>query len=133
MKLFQTSKDGGPESKVWAHTVIEIKGLFSIILLRFEDGSRDCYHTHAFNCVNWLISGLLLEQRIDADTTPTTWFNIRHYTPSWFPFIIRRTDFHMVTSLDRSWVLSFRGPWHKTWREYSDGEVRTLTHGRKVL
>ena len=50
--MFKASKDGGPDSTVWMYG-IEVKWLFSILLLRFEDGSRDAYHSHAFDCVSW--------------------------------------------------------------------------------
>ena len=123
----KTTKDGGPQSLVWAHTFIEIKPLFSIILLRFEDGSREAYHEHAFNCVNWLLTGELYEEFI-AGTRPT-----RIYNPSWKPFMIFRKDSHKVTSRGRSYVLSFRGPWVDTWREFVNGRLRTLTHGRVEL
>jgi hypothetical protein len=59
MKLLETTKDGGAESTVWAHWLIEIKSLFSVALLRFEDGTRDAFHSHAFGCVSWVICGRL--------------------------------------------------------------------------
>lgn len=40
MKFLETTKGGGAESTVWAHWLIEIKSLFSIALLRFEDLAR---------------------------------------------------------------------------------------------
>ena len=49
MKLFKYMKDGGPESTVWGYFLIEIKSLFTIVLLHFKNGSREAYHNHAFN------------------------------------------------------------------------------------
>lgn len=41
---------------------------------------------------------------------------------------------NQVDSTGRSWVLSLRGPWARTWREITPGEgQRTLTHGRKAI
>ena len=40
MRLFQLMKDGGPKSHVWAYTLIESKRFGSIMLLRFEKGTR---------------------------------------------------------------------------------------------
>lgn len=48
--------DGGPESNVTAY-MVEFKSLFSIGFLRFAEGSRDAYHGHAFDCVNWVLPG----------------------------------------------------------------------------
>jgi len=128
MKLFQRGKDGGPESHVYGYWLIELKGLFSIVLLRFEDGTRSAYHNHAFNSISWLLSSEgLLERTRDG--------NNQLYYPSLRPIITRRSTFHQVKSFGRSWVLSFRGPWSKTWKEYLPAENReiTLTDGRKEV
>lgn len=128
MKFLTTCKDGGPESRVWAHVLVEIKSAGSIILLRFEDGSREAYHSHAFNCFSWVLSGCLLEQ-----FRPQSSRARRYHLPGWLPFITRRTDFHKVSSIGRTWVLTFRGPWSDTWQEEVDGRTITLTHGRKEI
>jgi hypothetical protein len=125
MKLFSKSKDGGPESNVTAFWLIEWKSVFSVALLRFSNGTRSAYHSHAFNCFSWLLTGLLDE-------------DIRHggrtrYRPSLKPIWTGRDTYHKVRSQGTSWVLTFRGPWAKTWKEdRHDGEV-TLTHGRKIV
>lgn len=137
MKFWKKMKDGGAESTVTGYWLIEAKSLFSIVLIKFEGKSRDAFHEHAFNCVNWLIKGKLFEQRLSpnrekygTDVRFTKW-----RFPSWKPFVIRREDFHKVDSDETSWVLSFRGPWVDTWKEYLVGEkrFRTLTHGRKEV
>lgn len=132
MKLLETSKDGGPESTVWAHWLIELKGLFSIVLLQFEHGSRDAYHSHAFNCISWVLWGKLVEEVLDDDVSSGSRFNV--YGPSLIPVLTFRDTTHKVVSYGRTWVISFRGPWAKTWKEIlPDGEEKTLTNGRKVV
>lgn len=133
MKFFKKMKDGGAESTVTGYWLVEIKSLFSIVLIKFEGKSREAYHSHAFNCLNWLLSGELYEEfaRLSDFGFPP-----RRYKPSWKPFVIKRTDFHKVDSVTPvSWVLSFRGPWAKTWDEYlpTERRFRTLTHGRKEV
>jgi len=128
MRLCHYGKDGGPYSTVWGFFLIEIKSLFTVVLLRFEDGSREAYHSHAFNCFSWLLSGKL-EENFRGKTRR------KYYLPSWLPFTTKRDTFHRVVSTKTSWVLSFRGPWAKTWEEYLPEENRyvTLGSGRKEL
>lgn len=124
MKLFKKMKDGGAESTVTGYWLCEFKSLFSIVLLHFEGESRNAYHEHAFNCTNWLIKGQLYEM----ERTGTHHWRI----PSFKPFNIYRSTFHKVDAAKSAWVLSFRGPWSETWKEYllSEDRVRTLTNGR---
>jgi hypothetical protein len=126
MKFLEVTKDGGPESTVWAHWLIELKGLFSIVLLRFEDGSRDAYHSHAFDAISWVLSGELDEELRPTELTLRKWVygETTRYWPSLTPIITRRDTTHKVTSHGRTWVLSFRGPWAKTWDEYAHGWVK---------
>lgn len=127
MKIFTKCKDGGPESHVWGYFLCEIKPLFSIVLLRFEDGSRDAYHEHAFNAVSWVLKGELKEETIAPVPEENT------YRPSLSPVITLRKTFHKVTSKGRTWVLSVRGPWADTWRESDKDGEKTLTNGRRVV
>jgi len=127
MKFFRIAKDGGPESTVTGYWLIEIKSLFSIVLLKFEGKSRDAYHEHAFDCVSWLLKGKLVEEFYYV------WLKTRIHLPSLKPIVTRRDDYHKVDSVGTSWVLSFRGPWRNTWNEYTNEGERTLTHGRKVV
>lgn len=125
MKLFTKMKDGGAESSVTGYWLCEFKSLFSIVLLKFEGESREAYHEHAFNCWNWLIKGELVEFLFGGGR--------RYYEPGFKPFFIGRKDYHKVSSITPvSWVLSFRGPWKDSWKEYLplEGRERTLTHGR---
>lgn len=124
-------KDGGPKSHVWGWFLIELKRLFSIVLLKFEHGTREAYHTHAFNSVSWLLKGCLVETRKDS-----IWSLSKQtvYYPSFKPIITTRDNCHQVFSCGTSWVLSFRGPWADTWKEITeDGSEVTLTHGRKYV
>lgn len=134
MRFLHYGKDGGYESTVWGFWLVEIKSLFSIALLCFEDGSRDAYHSHAFNCVSWLLWGGLREEHGDpsGDDCGVDVVAVNTYRPSFAPIITRRDTFHKVVSRGRTWVLTFRGPWASTWREYLPAERRavTLTHGR---
>ena len=127
MKFFKKMKDGGPESNVTGYWLVEIKSLFSIVLLHFADGSREAYHSHAFNALSWLLRGKLLEEFVDGKGRP--------HLPSIKPIETPRSAFHKVTSVGDSWVLSFRGPWKNVWLEYLPETKQTviLTHGRKVV
>ena len=124
MSVFNSGKDGGPESTVTGFWLCEFKRLFSVVLLRFADGSRDAYHSHAFNCVSWVLSGMLIERHIDG--------SVEIHRPSLWPVITKRETFHKVVSEGVTWVLSFRGPWRNTWKEYLPAErrERTLSLGR---
>jgi len=127
MKFLHYGKDGGEYSTVWGFFLIEIKRLFSIVLLKFEDGSRDAYHNHAFNSISWVLKGELFE-------IPFTG-RCHTHKPGLKPVFTYRDTFHKVVSVGRTWVLSFRGPWAKTWKEYLPSEERnvTLTHGREEV
>jgi len=126
MKFFHKAKDGGPLSKVTGFWLVELKRLFSIALLKFEHGSRDEYHSHAFNSVSWVLRGSLREEHIFGD--------IEKHRPSVFPIRTYRHTFHRVYSVGTTWVLTFRGPWSKQWAEFNP-ETRkytTLENGRVV-
>jgi hypothetical protein len=127
LKLFYKSKDGGPDSTVWGYWLIEWKPMFSIAFLRFEDGSREAYHNHAFNSISWVLKGRLIEDLLDGGA------NV--YTPSLKPIYTYWDRFHRVFSSGRTWVLTFRGPWAETWKEYlpKTKEWVTLTNGRKIV
>lgn len=130
-RFLTTTKDGGPDSTVWAHWLIAWKALFSVGLLRFEGKSREAFHTHAFDAVSWVLRGRLKE---DQQYEHGGWI-IRWHAPSWRPIVTRRDCCHKVDSDGTTWVLTFRGPWADTWREYlqREGRWRTLTHGRVEL
>lgn len=126
MKFLFKAKDGGEESKVTGYWLFESKRWGSVALLRFDKGSREAYHTHAFNAVSWVLRGQLREYvrrgvRMDM-------------LPSFRPIYTPRNRFHKVVGIaDTTWALSFRGPWLDKWKEFlpNTGENITLTHGRK--
>lgn len=125
MRLLWNDKDGGPKSRGWVWG-FESKLFGSVLLLLFRRGTRDAYHSHAFNSISWVLSGGLHEELY-----PSEMQNL--YLPSWRPVYTYRTTKHKVSGLvDRTWVLTFRGPWVDRWSEYLPGENRhiTLTHGR---
>lgn len=129
-RFLSKAKDGGPDSTVTGYWLIEIKWLFSIVLLKFEGKSRPVYHDHAFNAISWVLSGWLEEHVLYG--------GVNRYFPSIFHIFTSREDMHMVHSADPTWVLSFRGPWAKEWNEYNplapEGErVKKLTDGRKEV
>lgn len=143
MKFLSKCKDGGPESTVWGYFLCEIKSLFSIVLLRFENGSRDAFHSHAFNCVSWVLKGQLVEEippkcqtsgpcKTSDNCSPLHFSHFNVYEPSFRPVFTYRSTTHKVVSQGRTWVISFRGPWAKTWKEIVPGEGEiNLTDGRK--
>lgn len=119
MKLFSYGKDGGPESTVHGYWLVEIKRLFSAVLLKFENGSRDAYHTHAFNCISWVLKGKLVEKHFDGSVVT--------HGPSIFPVITKRSTFHKVESDGTTWVLSLRGPWARNWMEFLPSQQKFVT------
>jgi hypothetical protein len=127
MKLFSFSKDGGLESKVNGFFLVEIKSLFSVVLLHFSDGSRDAYHNHAFNAISWVFHGKLVENMLSG--------KVNEYSLGVKPIYTPRSAFHKVVSQGDTWVLSFRGPWVDSWKEFIPEAKKfiTLTHGRKVV
>lgn len=127
MRLLKKTKDGGPESPVDAYFLIEIKWLFSIAMLKFNKGSRENYHSHAFNALTWFLSGALLEKRPGSPS--------KSYTRSFLPKVTPRELMHKVYAYEDSWCLTLRGPWCKWWKEYNEetGEVTILGKHREVL
>jgi hypothetical protein len=128
MKFFSKCKDGGSESTVWGYFLCEIKSLFSLAILRFDNGSRDAYHSHAFNCISWVLKGKLVEDRLETDTG---YLDTYTHTPSFKPVLTFRDTTHKVVSEGTTWVVTFRGPWANKWKEIVGGEEIGLTHGRQ--
>lgn len=138
MNFFKHMKDGGKESKVDGYFLVEIKSLFSIVLLHFSDGSREAFHSHAFNAVSWVLRGKLVENILnDAWTHGANLLGMCFavHLPDLIPIYTPRSRWHKVVSRGNTWVLSFRGPWENTWKEYLplQQKVITLTHGRKMV
>lgn len=136
MKFLWGSKDGGPESRVrmWG---FESKRFGSLLLLRFEEGTRESFHTHAFNAWSWVLRGALVEQTLQekgATWSPdkATWAG---FGPSFRPIYTDRRRFHRVAGgRQGAWVITLRGRWWDGWREYNPvtGEQTKLTNGRQL-
>ena len=127
MRFLSKAKDGGPDSPVDAYFLVEIKGLFSIALLKFNRGGREAYHTHAFNALTWFLSGFMIEENLVGDTTV--------YHRGFYPKVTLRKRMHRVVACEDSWCFTIRGPWSKTWEEYSPKLKRftRFKHGRVVV
>ena len=131
MRFFFKSKDGGSESNVVGYWLIESKKLFSIVILCFNRGSREAFHSHAFNAISWVISG-----RLDECIKSKYGYRNQLILPSIKPIFTSRKRLHKVTGLvDKTWVITFRGPWDNTWKEFfsKTNEEVTLTSGRKIV
>lgn len=136
MKFFSIGKDGGPESTVTGFFVVEIKNLFSIVFLKFAQGTREAFHSHAFNAVTlWLKGEVCEEYPIKHELAV---FGIPWEHKYWRPGQLKYTPkglSHRVRALVDSYAISIRGPWDITWKEYdaTKDETTTLTWGRKVV
>lgn len=126
IKIFKKSHDGGKDSGVTGYWLIEWKSVFSIVVLRFSEGSREAFHSHAFNALTWWIKGEVREEFAEGEPSKT-------WKPSLIPKFTPHGNFHKIVANKVSWAISLRGPWSKTWEELKNGERYTLTHGRKRL
>jgi quercetin dioxygenase-like cupin family protein len=124
MRLFNKSHDGGKDSGVTAYFLVEIKPLFSIVLLKFSKGTRDAFHNHAFNALTIWLKGNVIEHMLTGEKNEWKAGNIK-YTP--------RSNFHKVEALTETWALCIRGPWKKNWNEFKNDEMVTLTNGRVIV
>jgi len=113
MKFFQKASDGGKDSGVTAYFLFEIKWLASVALLHFRDGSREAYHSHAFNAVTLWLRGSVIESRIFGYFNRGFYASTQPYGPGEFKYT-SRSNMHKVISKGDSWALTFRGPWAKT-------------------
>jgi hypothetical protein len=125
-RLFYKKYDGGKESGVVGYFLIEWKSVFSIGLLRFSEGSRESYHSHAFLAITWWLTG-----KVEEETYKGIY---KTFSPSIKPKITKRDKVHRVKGLKKTWALTIRGNWVDEWFEVTpDDKVIKLTHGRKVL
>lgn len=129
MRFFSKAPDGGANSGVTAYFLIEWKSVFSIALLRFDRGSREAFHEHAFSAITLWLKGQVRERVLHSIWPCETSYryfsagDVKH-TP--------RDLFHRIEAVKVSWALTLRGPWRDQWCEYRDGKLVTLTHGRVV-
>lgn len=133
MRFLYKGKDGGSESPVTGYWLIEIKSLFSIVLLKFNKGRRENFHSHAFNALTWFLKGNLVEERILSNHGILR--TLKGYKKSIFPKLTTRENLHRVKAYEDSWCISIRGPWKNEWKEYNEKseKIITLTHGRLIV
>lgn len=129
MRLFFSRKDGGQKSTVTGFWIIEWKSVFSIVILCFHKGSREAFHSHAFNAFTIWFKGCVIETTLEGDNVKLqrqfVWEPIR------FKFTPRGLVHKVFGIAEKSYCISFRGPWAKTWKEVlPGGEIVTLAHGR---
>ncbi len=131
MKFFKKASDGGPDSGVTGYWLVEGKKTFSIVLLHFSPGSRDAYHSHAFNALTWWLKGRVREVTLIQPYGMRSVPYVTQYSPSIRPKWTPRNRMHkVVADIHGAWAISFRGPWLDTWQERKAGFTYTLTHGR---
>lgn len=125
-RFFYTKPDGGLESGVTGYFLVEWKPFFSIGLLHFKKGSREAFHSHAFNAVTFWLKGSVTEVKFPTRDRASFSAGLKpKYTP--------RENFHKVIAHDDTYALTFRGPWLDYWYEFKQGNHLILTHGRKVI
>jgi len=133
-RIFFKKHDGGKESGVTGYMLIEWKPLFSIGFLHFKEGSREAYHTHAFNALTWWLKGAITEERLVEDVAHFRLLPTRkEFTPSTTVKFTSRDNLHKVIAHKSSWAFTLRGPWKDTWQEKRPDGWVTLTHGRKII
>ena len=125
MKILCSAPDGGDNSGVKAYFLFESKRFGSVALLRFDKGTREAFHSHAFNALTWWLRGSVTERHVDG--------SVCGWKPSVKPKLTKRSCFHRVEAHETTWALTLRGPWCDTWLELRRGETVTLTHGRVEL
>ena len=121
MKFFSIGKDGGPESNVTGFFLVEIKSLFSVVFLKFAKGTRESFHSHAFNALTLWLNGQVCEEYPDGKGRP------------WFPGDLKFTPRHLmhrVRAYVDSYAVSIRGPWDPTWQEFNSTTQETTTLGQ---
>lgn len=132
MRLFQKAPDGGSKSGVTAYFLLESKRFVSVALLRFEKGTREAYHEHAFNALTVWLKGWVLEHILETPDKPEKTYRCKAWVAGQWKLTPRST-FHKLEAMETTWALTFRGPWVDLWREWREGRMVTLTHGRKEV
>lgn len=126
MKIIKSAPDGGKDSGVTAFFLIESKNYFSLAFLRFDVGSREAFHSHAFNAITWWLKGKATEV-LYPSMQKIVW------EPSIKPKFTPRDNIHKILANKVTWALTIRGPWVDKWLEIKNSEKITLTHQRKVV
>lgn len=126
MKIIKSAPDGGKGSGVTAYFLCEFKNMFSIAILKFDKGSREAFHSHAFNALTWWVKGEAIEELYPTQE------KIK-WNPSLKPKFTPKGNTHKITASKTTWAITLRGPWDNNWFEIKKGKKVTLTHGRKVV
>lgn len=135
--FFVKRSDGGKNSGVTAYFLIEWKPVFSVGILHFKKGSREAYHTHAFNALTWWLKGKVTEDRIKSlivkgnDVISVEDIVKKDFKPSVKPKYTSRKNLHKINAHVDTYALTFRGRWENTWIEVIGDKIINLTHGRK--
>jgi hypothetical protein len=126
MRFFSKAPDGGEKSGVTGYFLLEIKSIFSIVLLHFKvQDNRERAHNHAFNAITIWLKGQVIEENLNGDWKVYKAGDIK-FTP--------RSMFHRIVPKGSAWAISFRGPWQNYWYEWRKGQgMVKLTHGRKEI
>ena len=127
MLFFNKRKDGGSKSNVDGYFLIELKSLFSVAVLKFNEGAREEFHSHAFDALTWFVKGDLTEEDVDG--------SLYTYRKSFIPKLTPKNKVHRVIANKDSWCFTLRGKWVEKWFEItSDKKIKVnFTHGRKVV
>ena len=118
-----------------AYFLFEIKGLCSIALLKFNKGSRENFHSHAFNAFTWFLFGDMMEERFIGKSGQQPIIEHTRYKFGLKPKFTSKENLHRVVAHKTSWCLTIRGRWDKTWMEYNleTDTIQVLEHGRNVI
>ena len=125
-RLCYKTPDGGINSGVTGYFLIEWKMFFSIGILHFNEGSREAFHSHAFNAFTFWLKGKVTEIKYPSN-------NKLYFSASLRPKYTPRTNFHKIVAHKDTYALTFRGPWVDYWYEVKNNKRTTLTHGRKSI
>ncbi len=125
-RFFYKKMDGGSDSGVTGYFLIEWKSVFSIGLLHFKKGSREAFHSHAFNAISFWLKGSVIEEKYNQ--------NIKlPFSASFKPKYTPRSNVHKIIADEDTYCLTFRGPWVDYWSEFKKDKHILLTHNRKVI
>lgn len=139
-RLFSVTSDGGKDSGVTAYFLIEWKKFFSIGILHFRKGSREAYHSHAFNALTWWLKGKVTEHKLNALFNALTNELLdrgsdfeKDYSASIIPKYTSKHNMHKVFAHTDTYALTLRGPWSDNWLEFKNNKAIVLTHGRRII
>lgn len=125
-RFFLKKSDGGKDSGVNSYLFFEWKPVCSFGFLKFNKGTRDSFHSHAFTGITWWLKGKVEEETWQGET--------KTFIPSFKPKITKRDKIHRVKGVETTWAITFRNNWQDQWFEIDkDGNKIILTHGRKVV